>query len=284
MSATISQHDHPITLDDLLAGEVQLASPSPIYYELNKIIHDPSKDLNDACPIIESDPALALRLLKIVNSPLYGLSTHIASIKHAIALIGLKELQILILGTQVIERFGHLPGGTLSLRDFWRTSLRCALIARALGESHYPPPSADVAFICGLLHEVGLLVLYRRLPEWARRAALHSNAQLPLYKSEQRLLGFDHYQIGAELARRWKLPEAIVVSLAAQEAPEEAGVFRPLVQLIKFAAQLARWQEDPENTPWPEETAIPVPKPLLEGLLQQVENDFEAICQLFLHG
>ena len=283
MNATFDRDDDTLTLDDVLAGDVQLASPSPIYYALNEIIHDPSKDLNDACPIIESDPALALRLLKIVNSSLYGFSTHIVSIKHAIALIGLKELQILILGTQVIERFGQMPVGTLVMRDFWSSSLRCALIAKLIGEGHYPPAIADVAFICGLLHEVGLLVLYRRLPELARRAALQSSEQLPLYKSEQRLLGFDHYQLGAELARRWKLHEAIVVSLAAQEYPEEAGVFRPLVQLVDFAAQLARWQGDPEHTPWPNHSAIPVPKPLLEGVLQQVENDFEAICGLFLH-
>jgi len=77
-----------ITISDLLRGDIQLASPPTLFFELKKVTEDPTKTLNDAGEIIEKDPGLTARLLKIVNSAFYGFPARISTISHAITLIG----------------------------------------------------------------------------------------------------------------------------------------------------------------------------------------------------
>jgi HD-like signal output (HDOD) protein len=99
-----------LTIADLLQGDVQLASPPNIYFELQKVSEDPNKSLADAAFIIEQDAALSLKLLKIVNSAFYGFPAQITSISRAITMIGIKELRSIVLSTVIIDKFSNLPG------------------------------------------------------------------------------------------------------------------------------------------------------------------------------
>ncbi|MDD2761165.1 MAG: HDOD domain-containing protein, partial [Methylomonas sp.] len=137
-----------LTVNDLLRGDIQLASPPTLYMALNEIIDDPTKTVVDAARVVESDASLALRLLKIVNSAFYGFSARIDSVSKAITMIGTRELQNLALATIVIERFSDLPGQLFSIHDFWAKNLRCALNAREL-DAQLGRKFKDTAFVCG---------------------------------------------------------------------------------------------------------------------------------------
>lgn len=232
-----------LTINDLLKGDIKLASPPIVYLSLQKVIDDQTKTAKDAAVVIESDAALALRLLKIVNSAFYGFPAQISAVSTAITLIGVRELQNLVLATVVIERFSDLPGQLFSVHDFWAKNLRCALIAREL-DAQMGKQFTDTAFLCGLVHDIGQLVLYRRIPILAREVDLLMQSQPPeaadLAVIEDQIIGFDHYQLGAELCKLWRLPVPVVESIRLHRFPDYVGNHAQIATLIRAADQFSR--------------------------------------------
>jgi putative nucleotidyltransferase with HDIG domain len=230
-----------ITVRELLAGDVKLASPPESFVRITALLDDPRHNLQDITRLIEQEPGLSARLLKIVNSAFYGFPARIATVAKAITVLGNQELRDLVLATLVIERFSSLPNGLMSMRQFWMYSIRCALFARFLADRHPEGKRLQPVFICGLLHDIGRLVIYHRLPELARAAVLLSrHEQLTEQAAQRRVIGLDHYRVGAELARQWRLPEIIAVTIERHDAPTEASQF-PLECLIAaLASRLAQ--------------------------------------------
>ena len=238
-----------LSITDLLRGDLQLASLPTIYFELKKVTDDPTKTLNDAGKIIEKDPGLTTRLLKIVNSAFFGFPAKISTLSHAINLIGVRELENLVLATLVVDKFSSLPSGLISMRDFWSISLRCALNAKELCSYHCESETSETIFVCGLLHDIGRLVFYRRIPALAREIGLQkASSEKDEVQIEQNLLGFDHYQTGAELAKLWNLPVIIETTIRHHSNPDMAGQFSHEANIVKLAFQLSQQKNfDPDN-------------------------------------
>lgn len=271
-----------LSIEDLFRGDLQLASPPNIYFELKKTSEDPTKTLTDAGKIIEKDPGLTARLLKIVNSAFFGFPTQIATVTHAITLIGLKELEDLVLGTLIIDKFSSMPNGLISMHDFWEKSLRCALIAKEISEYQTDYDASETIFICGLLHELGQLVFFRRIPTLAREVGLQVDSTgTDEIITEQKLIGFDHYQTGAELTRLWKLPEIIVTTILHHSDPENAGNFKREARMVKQASLLSRSRIfDSENFALNDQfSEFSIED--LQTITQQANTKFEEIFNIF---
>ena len=276
MLAAISSN---LKISDLFRGDLQLTSPPNIYFELQRTAANPDKSITDIGFIIEQDPALSMRLLKIVNSPFFGFPGQIASIKRAINIIGVQELQNLILATVVIDKFSSLPGGLLSMHDFWARSLRCALISKELCIYGSNKNDLDSMFICGLLHDIGQLVFYRRIPVLAREIGLLvESSGIDEIQAENNILGFNHYQTGAELARLWGLPEIIIETIDQHDHPDYTGVFADAASIIRSANYLCKM--DMEST-HPDTFCNDIPVDDLNNIIDKVHNQFEAIFKLF---
>jgi len=225
-------------ISDLFRGDLQLVSPPNVYFELQKIVEDPNKSMADAAFVIEQDASLTIRLLKIVNSAFYGFPSTVVSIDRAINLIGAKELQNITLSTIVIERFSDLPDELISMHDFWARNLRCALIAKEI-DTYLGNEYADSVFTCGILHNIGQLVFFRRIPELAKKVntlvqhdEMTDEGEITIEKD---IIGFDHYQTGAELAKLWKLPEIITNSIRLHTSTENTDKFHKIAAIIKLA-------------------------------------------------
>jgi len=231
-----SQND--LSISDLFRGDLQLSSPPTIYFELQKVIEHPGKSLNDAAFIIEKDAALSLKLLRIVNSAFYGFPSKISSIDRAISLIGTKELQQLTLCTIVVDKFSDLPGELISMSEFWARSLRCALLAqeidRVLGKEF-----SEGIFVCGMLHNIGQLVFFRRLPELSREISMLQQSMAISHNNEiaieESVIGFNHYQTGAELTKLWKLPEIITESIRLHPSSDTQEPHNKVASIIRLA-------------------------------------------------
>jgi len=228
-----------LLIADLFRGDLHLSSPPTVYFQLQKIIEDPCKSIADAAFIIEKDASLSLKLLKIVNSAFYGFPSKVTAINQAINLIGTKELQNIALSTIVIEKFSDLPGGLMSMHDFWKRSLRCALIAQGI-DRFLGNRFAQSVFICGILHNIGQLVFFRRLPELSREINLMLEAQEYILnrdevKTEQSIIGFDHYQAGAALTKLWKLPEIITQSISLHTSIDTIDDYQEIASIIRLA-------------------------------------------------
>lgn len=270
-----------LTVKDLLRGDIQLASPPMVYLELNKVIEDPTKTVRDAAVIIESDAGLAVRLLKIVNSAFYGFPNQVDSIARAIMMIGTRELQNLALATIVIERFSDLPGQLFSIHDFWAKNLRCALIAKEL-DAQLGKKNSDAAFLCGLLHNIGQLVLYRRIPVLAREVDLLLQSQvgdnIDEADVERQVIGFDHFEVGAELCRLWKLPEVVVESVSLHGHPDNAGIYAPIAKLVRTANWFSKIDEVTELM---FANDLLLPPDQISLILDKTHEEFEVIFKLF---
>jgi putative nucleotidyltransferase with HDIG domain len=264
-----------LAIKDLLSGDTQLTSPPNIYFELQKVIDDATKSLADAGAIIENDPALTMRLLKIVNSAFFGLSGQVTTIKQAISFIGFKELQSLALATVIIDKFSSMPGGLLSMHDFWAQSLRCALLSKELCRHQKNQLNLDALFICGLLHDIGQLVFYRRIPVLAREVGLLVEATgIDQIVAETNVIGFDHYQLGAELARLWNLPEIIAATIGAHNNPDNDGAFAEAATIVRAANQLSKLEI--QNG-----LLLNISADALSQIIDLIDDQFDEIFQTF---
>lgn len=226
---------------DLLHGDVRLASPPEIYARLRRLLDDPDTTLSELANTIGRDPALTARLLQLANSAFFALQAPVYSISEAVSRIGLGRLQNLVLATEVIRHFEGIPEDLVDIYAFWRGSLRCAALARAIGGQRKKPGDLELLFLGGLLHGVGHLVLYSRLPELSRKALLeHRHRRLPLPQVERETFGFDYSAVSAELARQWDLPAPIRAILAHHLAPVEASDHRGEVAVVHLAVVAGR--------------------------------------------
>ncbi len=271
-----------LIISDLFKGDLQLTSPPSIYFELQKTIENPDKSISDVGFIIEQDQALSIRMLKIVNSAFFGLPQPIASIKRAISIIGVQSLQHLVLATVVIDKFSSMPGGLPSIHDFWARSLRCALISKELCLYRNSKFDFEEIFICGLLHDIGQLVFYRRIPELARQIGLLVEASsLDEVDTENNILGFNHYQAGTELAKLWKLPEIIIATISQHNNPDHTSQFAGAASIIATANYLCKM--DLDNS-YSNSICNDIPQNVLTGIVEEAENQFEAVFSLFYPG
>lgn len=274
-----SQKD--LTISDLLTGDLQLASPPNIFYEFKKAVDDSNKSIADAAYIIEKDAALSLKLLKIVNSAFYGFPANISSIARASSIIGITELQNLILSTVIIEKFSAMPGETLSMNDFWARSLHCALIAKEL-DLFLGKKYSESIFLCGLFHDIGQLVFFRRIPVLAREVELELQARQQFnlqdeVNAEESLIGFNHFETGAELCRLWNLPEIIIESIRLHNHPDDNGDYCETAALARLANHYSKSNNNTDLI----NNSLGISEQDITAIIANAEAQFDEIFKLF---
>lgn len=145
----------------------------------------------------------------------------------------------------IASSFEGLPNELVSMRNFWRHSLLCALTARHLArKARRCDP--DALFTAGLLHDIGELVIFNRLPKQATEAlllVLDSQDELPVYQAERQTVGFDHAAVGGELARQWNLPPLLRECIAYHHQIGQAERFPREAALVHVANVLALMAE-----------------------------------------
>ena len=117
---------------DLLKGVVSVSSLPGVYLRLSSVVADPRSSSADVGRVIAEDPGLTARLLKLVNSAMYGFPSKIETVSHAISIVGTAQLQDLALATSVVRLFASMPQELVTMEAFWRHSVACGIAARAL--------------------------------------------------------------------------------------------------------------------------------------------------------
>lgn len=219
----------------LVNQSLELVSPPSTYARLDALIRDPESAIDDISSVINTDPALTTRLLRIVNSPFYGFPSQINTISRAITIVGTRELTNLVLATSVMNAFEGIPQNLMNTDDFWRHSLACAMTARHLAEL-CDERATERFFIAGLLHNIGALVLYQSVPELAREAINSAKfGHEVLHQAEQRIIGFDHTEAGEALIQAWRLPDSLAAVARYHHSPMQAPYFNQDVAFVHVA-------------------------------------------------
>lgn len=190
-----------------------LGSYAPVLDEIEAALESPQCSLVTIGEAIERDPDLTARLLRLGNSAFYGYSTRLSTVAEALSLIGIQQVQDLILASSIIEHFKGLPADFLDMESFWRHSLACGIAARLLAMEKRLPKS-EKFFVAGLLHDVGRLVLLMQAPELARKVVeRYRGGGILLQEAEREVLGYDHQAIVHALLRHWKFPDFILQAI-----------------------------------------------------------------------
>ena len=198
-------------IDSILDGIVTLPSLPATVNRITHLVNAPDSSLSDVAKAIHSDPALAIKTLRLVNSAYYGLANKVMSVDHAVALLGMQVIKNLVFTATVFDTFNKGTGALL------RHSVSCGVAMRILIEDQAGHTGMDPeeAFIYGLLHDVGKIVLEQFIPKEVESASLLSRAnKIPMDEAEQLVIGVDHAEMGSRLAQKWGLSNDLVAAIA----------------------------------------------------------------------
>lgn len=186
-------------------GQIRLPPFSPVALRVVRLASQESVRLHELAELISSDPALATEVLTIVNSLVYALRFPITSILQAIAVMGANHLQGLCLTVGVRGYLGETLGHP-AMQALWRHDLACATVAEQLACGGFM--DRDIAFTCGIMHDIGRLALAVLRPkEYIRLLESHSGDAASILEREREAFGMDHCQVGKRLISQWRLPE-----------------------------------------------------------------------------
>lgn len=229
-----------MTPDSMVARLDNLVSFPDAYYRVEHLIADPYATFSEIGAALSGDPAMASRVLGVVNSAFYGFPSRIDSIPMAITIIGTRGLRDLMLGMAVARQFRDIGTDLVDMERFWEHSIYCGLMARALGrEAGIQEP--ERLFLAGLFHDLGKLVIYQVVPGEAEviLRALASGDR-PLQELERQHLGCDHAEVGQELLHRWQMPTLLQEAAGWHHAPDRAAEHPQATALVHVADALAQ--------------------------------------------
>jgi len=201
-------------LGQIAARAIKLYSRPSVAMEIVRLTEQPHVDAQRLRECIEQDPALACKILRVVNSSLFGLPGRVGDLDQALSLLGIKPLKLLVLGFSLPDNL-FAEVAARELRWYWTNTLTRAVAARLLSEQLWHQPG-DEAFIGGLLEDLGTLVMLRELGRpYAKFLTGVIDEHCDLGALERSTLGFDHRELTALLLARWQLPQKLVDAIAA---------------------------------------------------------------------
>ena len=217
------------------------AFPASVH-RIIQLTSDVNCQARDLVRVIDTDPVLTMRILRVANSAYFGLQMKIASVQHAVVYIGLNSVKHLALATAAI---GSLPKESTDGFDadaFLHHSLAVGVITRRLSKriGGVSKSNGD-EFVGGLLHDIGK-VLFAHFESETLAAAIRLSDEegIPVYEAERRLLGVDHAEMGAMLAEHWGFPESLCYAIREHHEPiddENAPALRDCIFLANYIAE-----------------------------------------------
>lgn len=208
----------------LIAQMSTLPSLSSLYDSVVQELEEFGSSLRSIGETIERDPGMSTKVLQLANCAFFGLPQRVTSPVQATILLGAETLRILVLSVRIFEQFETEAPAGLVVSDVWQHSVLCARLAKRLAVAESASAEvAESAFLAGLLHDVGKLVLATNLPEKyhavLRLAQGRLEATLAL---ERRIIGATHGEVGAYLMGLWGFQEDVIEAIAWHHAPAEA--------------------------------------------------------------
>lgn len=190
---------------------------------------------------IIQDPALSSKVLSLANSPFYGMSGNIASINDACVVLGMHTLRNIAMAVGVAGNYPADSGNYIDIGGLWQHAIGTAVAARVLALECRV--DQELAFTTGLLHDIGKMVIDQCFPDENEQTLKTSKADdCLLFEAERKLLGVDHGEVGAMVARRWNLPDAIVDALHNHHSTDVSKRSK-LIDLITVADIVSRGLE-----------------------------------------
>jgi putative nucleotidyltransferase with HDIG domain len=188
--------------------------------EVIRVVSDDNSSADDLAGVLMKDPALTTKVLRVVNSPFYGVGRQIGTVSQAVVTLGMRQVTALALSTSIYGMTEKWQSQFDRMR-FWRHSLEVAIAARSIGEK-IGVKNLEEIFVAGLLHDIGLLVIEQSFPDQFAKVWKQSLRRGGLADLEEEAWGTNHARVGQFMLEQWQLPESICMAVGAHH-----NVFTP---------------------------------------------------------
>jgi HD-like signal output (HDOD) protein len=243
--------------------------------KISSLLQDYNISQNKITEAISFDPMLAARVLRLANSPIYAFQQNVTSLSAAVTALGNKPIYEMLLMGMVADSFGHEIRNSAIGRDIWLHALAVGFAARELC-TLLQMRGTEEAFSCGLLHDIGSLLLYKANPllyiEVYNQTERDNSSPL-----EREAFGFDHAAVGAVAANRWNLSDPVCFTILHHHNPSESSQAIFLTRIIHVADQLTYLKN--QKLPLNQEFMNSVPVVSLGFKSEQLEKVWEKVVE-----
>jgi HD-like signal output (HDOD) protein len=228
-------------VEKAIASIGDLATLPEVTIKIIELVENPKSTARDLHEVIKNDPALSVKVLKVVNSAFYGLPGQVASVDRAIILLGLSAVKNIAIAASIARLFkGSRISEQFSASDLWRHSVAVAVAARTIAKLAPHPAMADEIFVAGLIHDLGTLIERQAYPdqfaEVIDRCLTEGGNFL---ECEREIIGADHQAFGVALTTKWKFPRHLRAAVGFHHNPDALSPeLRNMAVLIQAADTL----------------------------------------------
>lgn len=225
-----------VTLEEIIGRVKDIPTLPNITYEIMKLTEDPDSTVHDIENVVMKDQSLTTRILRLANSAYYGYPRRISTVSEASVLLGFQAIRSLTLTASVGGLLmKEVPGYGLGKNELWKQSQSCAIISRYIARK-VRFIKVDQAYVAGLLRDIGkVIVSYYLTDHFKQIMDLVESENISFLDAEERILGFHHGQVGAEIAKKWNLPEDLAEAIAYHHSPEKAVINPKLTSIVHIA-------------------------------------------------
>ena len=225
-------------VDKALASIGEIATLPEVTIRIIEIVEDDKSTARDLHEVIKNDPALSVKILKVVNSAFYGLPGQVASVDRAIMMLGLSAVKNIAIAASIARLFkGKRISEQFSAADLWRHGLSVAVAGKCIAKLSPNPALRDEIFLAGLIHDLGTLVERQSFPEkFAEVIQQCTDGGVDFLECERRIIGADHQAFGVGLTTKWNFPRHLRAAVGFHHNPEALSPeLRNLATLIQVA-------------------------------------------------
>ncbi|OGQ96738.1 MAG: hypothetical protein A2521_07300 [Deltaproteobacteria bacterium RIFOXYD12_FULL_57_12] len=199
-------------VEKFLKTEIKIPSPPAIAVRILDVVKKNNASFGELAGIISADPALTAKILMVANSSFYSLNSKVDNIQRALSIIGVDALKNIALSFVIAGKMKGTPEGGFNFDFFWKRAITAAVGAELLAPM--VKHRSDDTFVTALLQDIGIVIMFFCRPEdYSKVLDEKKAAGLQVCAAEKQLFGFDHQELGAEVLKRWGLPESIYMPI-----------------------------------------------------------------------
>jgi len=246
-------------------------------------------NLADISRVLSSDQSLTAKVIRLSNSPFYGRTTSVETLQEAILVLGFMAVRSLVLATATHALFDQGPDDAPQMK-LWRHSLSTAISARQLAK-HLNHPDKEQIFVCGLMHDIGKLVLLQKLPEQYQEVIDQVEESAGSFlSSETKIITFTHCDVASMLLETWDFPVSLIRAISQHHRPQSfrPGSPIPVSQVVYLANLMAKNldvgfadERIDDLSALDSAVAMSLDKDSLDEVLEEVRDNYLAEMKVF---
>ncbi len=273
-------------LEKVINRVQELPTLPSVALQINRMLMKDNTAIESVTEILERDPALASKVLRLANSSYYGLSCHVDTLSRAVIVLGFNAVRNLVVTVSLLKIFKNPSLSPFDIKGLWLHSMGCAIASKALSCKNRHPVLQEKTFLCGILHDIGKLLIYTNLPVKMTGVIekLQENKSLTLHDAEKEILDFTHSDVGALLAEKWHFPRELTDAIKLHHNPQIAKDNHEIIYAVHAGNEIAKALElgrsafekvrDIHPDTW---KILSLSEEDLSMLLPEIKSDFDSV-------